>query len=255
MENWFGGRVAIVTGGASGIGLAVASKLLALGTKVAVVDKDKSALQKAYGDRSDVLPLEADVRERSQVERYVAATVERYGRVDMFHNNAGVLGPRAPLIDFEDRDFHTVFGVNVLGVLLGLQATAKAMRDRSGGSIVNSASAVGLRSVPNHGLYGSSKAAVLRITQQAAAELGGFGIRVNAIAPGSVDTPALRSSFQSQGETSAEAEQNIVNQLQSRPLGKAITADDVAELVVWLLGPHSAKITGSINVIDGGVCT
>ncbi|MDN4984326.1 SDR family oxidoreductase [Bradyrhizobium sp. WYCCWR 13022] len=255
MSQWFVDRVAIVTGGASGIGLAVASKLLSLGVQLAVVDRDGSALQGAFGGVDKVLKIEADVSDRIQVERYVSTCLDRFGRIDMFHNNAGLLGPRAPLLDFTDEDYHSLFDVNVLGSLLGLQAVAKAMKASSGGSIVNTASAVGLRSVADHGLYGATKATVLRITQQAAAELGQFNIRVNAVAPGSVDTPALRSSLKGTSEDGGEVDRRVSRQLRKRPLGLPITADDVADLVLWLLGPASSKITGSINVIDGGVLT
>jgi NAD(P)-dependent dehydrogenase (short-subunit alcohol dehydrogenase family) len=258
MDSSFKNKTAIVTGGASGIGKAVVTQLLRAGANVAIVDRDIRALDQVVSEFKTpaVIGVVADVTRKSDVERYVATTVEKFGGIDLFHNNAGIIGPTGPVIDFKLEDFQQVFEINVLGVLLGLQAVARHMIHRGfGGSIVNTGSAVGTRSVKDHGIYGASKAAVLRLTQQAAGELGRYGIRVNAIAPGSVDTPLLRNSFKTNDRSGQEADRLVDAQLANRPLARATQPVDVANLVVWLLGSQSSMITGAINIIDGGVMT
>lgn len=258
MDSYFRNKTAVVTGGASGIGKAVARQLLHFGANVVIVDQNNNALDQALSEFNTpaVIGITANVTRKSDVERYVATTVEKFGGIDLFHNNAGIIGPTGPIIDFNVEDFQRVFEINVLGVLLGMQAVVRHMISRGiGGSIVNTGSAVGTRSVKDHGVYGASKAAVLRLTQQAAGELGPFGIRVNAIAPGSVDTPLLRNSFRTGGLSGPEADRLVDAQLANRPLARATLPEDVANLVLWLFGPQSSMITGAINIIDGGVTT
>jgi NAD(P)-dependent dehydrogenase (short-subunit alcohol dehydrogenase family) len=256
MDSFFRNKNAVVTGGASGIGKAVAKQLLHLGSNVVIVDRNDDALHQVLSEfnTSQVIGVAANVTHKPDVERYVATATEKFGGIDLFHNNAGIIGPTGPIIDFKVEDFQQVFEINVLGVLLGMQSVARHMISRGeGGSIVNTGSAVGTRSVTDHGIYGASKAAVLRLTQQAAGELGAFGIRVNAIAPGSVDTPLLRNSFRAGGRSGPEADRLLDQQLANRPLARATQPEDVANLVLWLLGPQSRMITGAVNIIDGGV--
>ncbi|MFZ1997475.1 MAG: glucose 1-dehydrogenase [Solirubrobacteraceae bacterium] len=237
-------RVVIVTGGASGIGRATATRLVAEGSCVALVDIDGEAASAVAAQLgSTVLPLTADVSREEDVHNYFAAAIEHFGRVDSLHNNAGIEGPLAPLADFETEAFDRLVRINYYGIFFNLREMLQTAR-RSGtrATIVNTSSGTALHGVPGLGAYGSTKAAIIGMTRAAAIENAASGIRVNAVAPGPVDTPLFdRFGSEFRGEVG-----NIL------PVGRIGTAGEIAAVVAFLLSDEAPFITGAVFPIDGG---
>jgi NAD(P)-dependent dehydrogenase (short-subunit alcohol dehydrogenase family) len=248
----FDGRVAIVTGGAAGIGRAVARRLVADGARVMLVDLDADALSATRDEIGAAGSVVADVADEAAVGGYVAQTVERFGRVDLFVNNAGIEGPRVPLVDVSTVDFDRVMAVNARGVFLGLREVMRVLlRQGQGGAIVTTASQGGVRAAPRFSPYIAAKHAVVGLTRAASWEGAPHGIRVNAVAPGHIDTRMARALAASGNPDDPEA---VMAEVSARiPMGRYGTAGEVANLVTWLLSPEASYVSGSVYLIDAGL--
>jgi NAD(P)-dependent dehydrogenase (short-subunit alcohol dehydrogenase family) len=240
------GKVALVTGGSSGIGRASAIAFAEAGATVVVADVDNAGGRETVRRIAEAggtgLFFHADVAQASQVEAMIDQTVATYGRLDCAHNNAGIEGPLGPLIDCTEEDWDRVIGVNLKGVWLCLKYEIPRMLERGGGVIVNTASVAGLIGSPILPIYGASKHGVVGLTKSAALTYAKSGIRINAVCPGYIQTPMLHRH----PELEARA-------LAREPIGRFGTPEEVAASVVWLCSDAASFVTGHALVVDGAL--
>ncbi len=234
-------RMIIVTGAARGIGLATTKLFLAEGARVAMVDRDGPELARAAAGLENVLPIERDVSIPSDVDAMVAAVLSDAGRIDALINNAGV-ADFGPLAATDFGRWRTVMETNLDGVFLCSQAVLPALKE-SRGAIVNIASISGLRASTLRVAYGTSKAAVMHLTRQQAAELGEHGIRANCVCPGPVRTK-LAMAVHSQDIIDAYHD--------AMPLGRYGSEEEIAGVIVFLCSEQASYVTGQIIAADGG---
>lgn len=239
----FEGLVAIVTGGSAGIGAATASALIARGARVAVLDRTAGAPDGAAAVR-------CDVTDRSAVDAAVADVVDRFGGLDIVVNNAGI-GAQGDVTDNQDAEWAAVLDVNVTGMARVAVAALPALRRSANAVIVNTCSAVAFVGVRRRALYSASKGAVLALTLAMAADHVGEGVRVNAVAPGTTDTPWVGKLL----EQAADPVQAASALRARQPLGRLVDADEVAHAICMLASPRSGAITGTVLRVDGGMST
>jgi NAD(P)-dependent dehydrogenase (short-subunit alcohol dehydrogenase family) len=259
MVNELAGKVAIVTGGASGIGAGIVEKFLAEGARVVIADIERDRGEDfAASLGTDVAFRLTDVSDPGQVGALVAGAIETFGRLDVMVNNAGVSSKmHRSFLDDDLADFQRVMSINVLGVMAGTRDAARQMASSGGGSIINMASIGGIQAGGGVMTYRASKAAVIMFTKSAAIELAHYDVRVNAIAPGNIPTPILASAATEKSAKSAEElarfERAIREQMRAdRPLKREGTPEDVAEAALYLAGDRSRYVTGTVLPVDGG---
>ena len=249
------GRVAIVTGAGSGIGAATAARFAAEGAAVVCVDLNGDAAEQTAAEIAGLggraLAAAADVTSSPALDGVTDLALSRFGAIDVCFANAGIAGPGSAA-DVDDATWAAVIDVNLTGVWRTARAVLPAMLERGRGSIINQASAGGLVGVPGVAAYAAAKGGVIALTRQMAVDYGPCGIRVNAIAPGTVPTPLLRASNAAGGGlmTSAQDPEGIARRF---PLGRIGTPEDIAGAAAYLACDDSAWITGTVLVVDGGM--
>jgi NAD(P)-dependent dehydrogenase (short-subunit alcohol dehydrogenase family) len=249
MNFAFDNQVALITGAGSGIGLATARAFAQAGAAVALADLDQDGVTAAAeqltaaGHRA--IALRCDVANEMEVARAVEQTVAAFGRVDFAYNNAGIHAPVAETADADGEDFDRVVAVNLRGIWSCMKYELRQMREQGSGAIVNCSSQSGLVGTAGLGAYTASKHGVIGLTRSAALEYASRGTRVNAVCPGTSDTPMVAQAI----ADAPEHMEAIVNEIPLRRLGRA---EEIASAVLWLCSPGAGFTVGQALVIDGG---
>ena len=246
----FTGRVALVTGGSSGIGRASALAFAKEGAQVMVSDimaeagqETAELITKAGGTASFT---RANVSKASDVATLIATCVETYGRLDCAHNNAGIEGPGSPTVDYDEDSWDRVIAINLTGVWLCMKYQIPEMLKHGDGAIVNTSSAAGLLGFRGGSAYVASKHGVVGLTKTAALEYAKAGVRVNAVCPGAIDTPMM-------GRITGHKPHRAERMASSEPIGRMGSPEEIAEAVVWLCSDAASFVTGHAMSVDGGL--
>jgi len=245
-------KVAIITGGAGGIGQAAAAKFVAEGARVMLVDLDKSILEEVVTRLGPNVAsyCVADVTLAADTEKYVSATVERFGGVDIYLANAGIEGDVSPIADYDEQVFDRVIAVNVKGVWLGIKHLFPIMASNGGGSIVITSSTQGVRGSPSLSAYNTSKHAVIGLMRSTALEGANSKIRVNTVNPSPVETRMMRSLEAGINPSDTQGTHDRI--ASSIPLQRYAEPEDIANLMLFLASDESAYLTGGVYMADGG---
>jgi NAD(P)-dependent dehydrogenase (short-subunit alcohol dehydrogenase family) len=249
MTGRFESKVALVTGGSSGIGRTSALAFAREGAKVVVADVNVEGgletVQMIKRGGGEAIFVRTDVSKAVDAERMVSEAVETYNRLDCAYNNAGYEGLLAPIAEYTEEDWDRVMNINLKGVWLCMKYEVTCMLQHGGGAIVNTASVAGLVGFARTAVYAASKVGVVGLTKSAALSYAGRGIRINAVCPGFIDTPMLDRLL-------GNDPQRIAQRIADTPVGRLGTPKDIAEAVIWLCSDSASFVTGHALVADGG---
>jgi NAD(P)-dependent dehydrogenase (short-subunit alcohol dehydrogenase family) len=241
-------KVAIVTGGASGIGRATCQRFFQEGARVVVADRNRAGAEETCqlmeGTDRDSAAISVDISKADQVEALVSEMVSRFGKLDVLVNGAAILVRTPPLVEVEELDWDLTMDTNIKGLFLCCKYAIPPMLSQGAGSIVNIASMSGVRGVAYSVPYAVSKAGVIHLTKVAAAQYSTQGVRVNCISPGGVDTPQMRGSTASA--------QTFRERNEEHPLGRVGRPEEIANLITWLSSDEASYVSGINYIIDGG---
>jgi NAD(P)-dependent dehydrogenase (short-subunit alcohol dehydrogenase family) len=245
----FTGQVALVTGAGSGMGLSTAQAFAEAGAAVTLADVDEDALASATDDLKavgrQVLGIACDVSDEAQVAAMVDRTVTTFGRLDMAFNNAGIQVPPSDAADEPSTTFDRVTAINLRGVWTCMKHELRQMREQNSGAIVNCSSLGGLVGLPGRAAYHSSKHGVIGLTRSAALEYAARGIRINAVCPGTIQTPMVTDMI-------AKGELDLAEAMKDQPIGRLGRAEEIAASVLWLCSPAASFVVGVALPVDGG---
>ncbi len=248
MADSLTGKVALVTGGGSGIGRATAVAFAREGAKVVVgdvaVDGGNRTVNLIRDTGGEAIFIEVDVSKGDQVRQLVGETIATLGRLDCAFNNAGIEQPRAQLPDITDELWHRILSVDLTGVWLCMKYEIPEMVKRGGGSIVNTSSICGIVALPGMAAYNAAKAGVAQLTRSGALEYAKAGIRINAVCPGFILTPMVERNLPAQGKQRAAANA-------AQPMGRLGQPEEIAEAVIWLSSDAASFVTGTVLPVDG----
>lgn len=245
----FNGKVALVTGAGSGMGLATARAFARCGASVVLADLDGEAVRAEAGELTaaghEALGIACDVSQEAQVAAMVDAAIDRFGRLDAAFNSAGVQSPATDAAEESEDTYNRVTDINLRGVWASMKHELRHMRKQGSGAIVNCSSLGGLVGNPGRSIYHAAKHGVIGLTRSAALEYAPRGIRINAVCPGTIDTPMVAKMVEA-GDLDLDA------CIAALPIGRLGTADEIADAVLWLCGPGSTFVIGVALPVDGG---
>jgi NAD(P)-dependent dehydrogenase (short-subunit alcohol dehydrogenase family) len=249
-DTWgIAGKKALVTGAASGIGLATVLRLIGAGCRVAALDRDEAGLSRLVGQvgQANCIPVLVDLADEAEARRAVREAIDGLGSVDIAINNAGI-GFRADVLETTVAQWDLTFAINVRAPFIVCQEVLPDMLERGSGVIVNVASVGGMIGIPARAAYGASKAAVISLTRSLTVDYAGRGIRANCVAPGTTETPWVDRIVAGAAEPETQRRQMAERQI----IGRLGTADEIADAILFLASSRASFFHGSAVVVDGG---